>query len=129
MGTGSHQVRRPLGYFRSWHSSRAASLASPARKIASALRGINMPTKTVAMASTLSVGSRRLDPFPIVASYRASIEAGPMTREELIKKLSENPRFKPAQKSGRAHVIPGAKPAEPAQQPAGWALPAPGYGR
>ena len=32
-----------------------------------------------------------------------------MTREELMKKLSENPRFKPAEKSGRAYVIPGAK--------------------
>ena len=42
-GTGSHQVRRPLGYFRSWHSSRAWSLASTARAMASALAGVNMP--------------------------------------------------------------------------------------
>jgi hypothetical protein len=39
--------------------------------MASALRGKNMPTETVAMSSALSVGSRRLDPLPIDASYRA----------------------------------------------------------
>ena len=32
-----------------------------------------------------------------------------MTRTELMKKLSSNPRFKKAEKSGRAYVIPGAK--------------------
>lgn len=33
-----------------------------------------------------------------------------MTREELMKKLSSNPRFKPAKQSGTAYVIVGAKP-------------------
>ena len=33
----------------------------------------------------------------------------PMTRAELMKKLSSNPRFREAEKSGRAYVIPGAK--------------------
>ena len=32
-----------------------------------------------------------------------------LTRAELMKKLSSNPRFRPAEKSGRAYVIPGAK--------------------
>jgi hypothetical protein len=36
-------------------------------------------------------------------------EEGPMTREELMKKLASNPRFKEAEKSGRAYIIPGAK--------------------
>ena len=31
-------------------------------------------------------------------------------RAELMKKLSSNPRFKEAKKSGRGYVIPGAKP-------------------
>ena len=35
------------------------SLASTAREMASALAGVNMPRKTVAMASALSVGSMR----------------------------------------------------------------------
>jgi hypothetical protein len=33
-----------------------------------------------------------------------------LTHAELMKKLSSNPRFRPAEKSGRAYVIPGAKP-------------------
>jgi hypothetical protein len=38
-------------------------------------------------------------------------EEGPMaiTNAELMKKLASNPRFKEAEKSGRAYVIPGAK--------------------
>jgi hypothetical protein len=36
-----------------------------------------------------------------------------LTNAELMKKLSSNPRFRPAEKSGQAYVIPGAKPAEP----------------
>ena len=40
-----------------------------------------------------------------------------MANAELMKKLSSNPRFRPAEKSGRAYVIPGAKPAKPAQPP------------
>ena len=34
---------------------------------------------------------------------------------ELMKKLASNPRFRAAEKSGRAYVIPGAKPGGPAQ--------------
>ena len=33
-----------------------------------------------------------------------------LTNAELMKKLSSNPRFRPAEKSGRAYVIPGVKP-------------------
>ena len=33
-----------------------------------------------------------------------------MTREELMKKLSANPRFKIAKNTGRAYAIIGAKP-------------------
>ena len=38
-----------------------------------------------------------------------------LTRAELMKKLARNPKFKEAEKSGNAYVIPAAKPAEPAQ--------------
>jgi hypothetical protein len=40
-----------------------------------------------------------------------------LTNAELMKKLASNPRFKKVEKSGSAYVIPGAKPAEPAQEP------------
>ena len=33
-----------------------------------------------------------------------------ITNVELMKKLASNPRFKEAEKSGRAYVIPGVKP-------------------
>ena len=33
-----------------------------------------------------------------------------LTNAELMKKLASNPRFKEAEKSGRAYVIPGVKP-------------------
>jgi hypothetical protein len=39
-----------------------------------------------------------------------------LSNSELKKKLSGNPRFKPAKKSGRAYVIPGVKPRGAAQQ-------------
>ena len=40
-----------------------------------------------------------------------------LTRAELMQKLASNPRFKEVEKSRRAYVIPGVKPAEPAQEP------------
>ena len=48
-----------------------------------------------------------------LAGYLYERETGRcvMTHDEFMKKLLANPRFKPAKKTGRAYVMPGAKPA------------------